>query len=78
MRNLFGDKMLRTVLRDSAEIDNASARLMTIYELPSPVTSRETYIRGLTYLNGVNDEIETQIRLGWPSHAERLRAEGKL
>jgi chromosome partitioning protein len=51
---------------------------MTIYELPSPVTSRETYTRGLTYLNGVNDEIETQIRMGWPSHAERLRAEGKL
>ena len=40
MRSLFGDRLLRTVLRDSAEIDNASARLMTIYELPSPVTSR--------------------------------------
>jgi chromosome partitioning protein len=78
MRNLFGDKMLRTVLRDSAEIDNASARLMTIYELPNPVTSRETYMRGLNYLNGVNEEIETQIRMGWPSHAQRLRAEGKL
>jgi chromosome partitioning protein len=78
MRNLFGDKMLRTVLRDSAEIDNASARLMTIYELPNPVTSRETYIRGLTCLNGVNDEIETQIRMGWPSHAQRLRAEGRI
>lgn len=78
MRNLFGDKMLRTVLRDSAEIDNASARLMTIYELASPVTSRETYQRGLTQLNSVNDEIETQIRMTWPSHAARLRAEGKI
>jgi chromosome partitioning protein len=78
MRNLFGDKMLRTVLRDSAEIDNASARLMTIYELPHPVTSRETYNRGLAYLNGVNAEIETQIRMTWPSHAQRLRAEGKI
>ncbi|GAB0120039.1 AAA family ATPase [Acidisoma sp. 7E03] len=78
MRNLFGDKMLRTVLRDSAEIDNASARLMTIYELAAPVTSRETYNRGLAYLNGVNAEIETQIRSTWPSHAERLRAEGKI
>ena len=78
MRSLFGDRMLRTVLRDSAEIDNASARLMTIYELPNPVTSRETYNRGLAYLNGVNQEIETQIRMAWPSHAERLRAEGKI
>jgi chromosome partitioning protein len=78
MRNLFGDRMLRTVLKDSAEIDNASARLMTVYELQQPVTSRETYQRCLTYLNGVNAEVETQIRLTWPSHAEWLRAEGVI
>jgi len=78
MRNLFGDTLLRTVLKDSAEIDNASARLMTVYELENPVTSRETYQRCMTYLNGVNAEIETQIRLTWPSQAPRLRAEGVL
>ena len=43
MRNLFGEQLLRTALRDSAEIDNASARLMTVYELDAPVTSRETH-----------------------------------
>jgi chromosome partitioning protein len=78
MRSLFGDLLLRTVLKDSAEIDNASARLMTVYELEHPVTSRETYQRCMTYLNAVNAEIETQIRLTWPSHAARLRAEGVL
>ena len=78
MRNLFGDLLLRTVLKDSAEIDNASARLMTVYELDNPVTSRETYQRCMTYLNGVNAEIETQVRLTWPSHVGRLRAEGVL
>lgn len=78
MRNLFGDLLLRTVLKDSAEIDNASARLMTVYELEGPVTSRETYQRCMTYLNGVNAEIETQVRLTWPSQAGRLRAEGVL
>jgi chromosome partitioning protein len=78
LRNLFGDLMLRTVLKDSAEIDNASARMMTVYDLDQPVTSRETYQRCLTYLNGVNGEIETLIRLTWPSHAERLRGEGLL
>jgi chromosome partitioning protein len=78
LRGLFGDLMLRTVLRDSAEIDNASARLMSVYELEQPVTSRETYMRCMTYLNAVNAEIETLIRLGWPSHAERLREEGVL
>jgi chromosome partitioning protein len=78
MRNLFDGAMLRTVLKDSAEIDNASARLMSVYELESPVTSRETYQRCLTYLNGVNGEVETQIRLTWPSHVEQLRTEGVL
>lgn len=78
MRNLFGDTLLRTVMRDSAEIDNASARLMTIYELGQPVTSRETYQRGMSFLNGVNAEIERQIRMTWPSHQGRLRAEGAI
>lgn len=78
MRSLFGDLMLRTSIKDSAEIDNASARLMTVYELEGPVTSRETYNRCLTYLNGVNDEIETLIRLTWKSQEEKLRGEGVL
>ena len=78
MRNLFGDAMLRAVMRDSAEIDNASARMMSVYELDQPVTSRETYQRCINYLNAVNAEIETQIRLTWPSHAKRLRAAGVL
>lgn len=78
MRALFGDMLLRTVLKDSAEIDNASARLMTVYELEQPVTSRETHQRCMTYLNAANAEIETQIRMTWPSHADRLRAEGVL
>jgi chromosome partitioning protein len=78
MRNLFGESMLRSVMRDSAEIDNASARMMSVYELEQPVTSRETYQRCLNYLNAVNSEIETQIRLTWPSHTKRLRAEGVL
>ena len=78
MRTVFGDSMLRTVLKDSAEIDNASARMMTVYDLDGPVTSRETYQRCLTYLNGVNAEVETLIRLTWPSQAARLRSEGVL
>jgi len=78
MRALFGESLLRTVLKDSAEIDNASARLMTVYDLEGPVTSRETYQRCLTYLNAVNAEIETLIRLTWPSHSDRLRTEGVI
>lgn len=78
MRNLFGDLLLRTTIKDSAEIDNASARLMSVYELEHPVTSRETYNRCMTYLNGVNAEVETLIRLTWASQTEKLRTEGVL
>src|SRR3546814_2624500 len=39
MRTLFGHAIVRTPLKDSAEIDNATARLMTVYELNGPITS---------------------------------------
>lgn len=78
MRSLFGDLLLRGAIKDSAEIDNASARLMSVYELEGPVTSRETYSRCMKYLNGVNKEVENLIRMTWPSHTERLRSEGIL
>ena len=78
MRSVFGESMLRAVIKDSAEIDNASGRLMTVYELDQPVTSRETYQRCMTYLNAANAEIETQIRLTWPSQVEKLRSEGVI
>jgi chromosome partitioning protein len=76
MRTLFGQAMVRTPLKDSAEIDNATARLMTVYELDGPVTSSAVRNRCLTYLDGVNAELELDIRAMWPSHLSRLRKEG--
>lgn len=75
MRTLFGHAMIRTPLKDSAEIDNATARLMTVYELDGPVTSSAVRNRCLAYLDGVNAEIEIDIRSMWPSHLARLRKE---
>lgn len=76
MRQVFGHAMIRTPLKDSAEIDNVTARLMTVYELNTPMTSKAVRDRCLTYLNGVNEEILVDIRSTWPSHAARLRKEG--
>lgn len=76
MRQVFGLSMIRTPLKDSAEIDNVTARLMTVYEQDSPMTSKAVRDRCLTYLNGVNEEILLDIRSTWASHAERLRKEG--
>jgi chromosome partitioning protein len=76
MRQLFGTSMIRSPLKDSAEIDNATARLMTVYELDGPVTSKSVRDRCLAYLDGVNSEIEFDIRSTWPSHLKQLRKEG--
>ncbi|MCW8309087.1 AAA family ATPase [Acidiphilium sp. PA] len=62
---LFGRYMLNSVLRNSAEIDNASSRMKTVYELERPVTSHEVHSRCLTSLNAVNYEIEQEILKTW-------------
>lgn len=76
MAQVYGSNRLNTVLKDSAEIDNASARLMSVYELEKPLTSRDTHNRCKAYLDGVGHEFETLIRQTWPSHREGLRREG--
>jgi chromosome partitioning protein len=76
MKQVFGTSMIRTPMKDSAEIDNVTARLMTVYEMNGPMTSKPVRDRCLTYLNGVNEEILVDIRSTWPSHAERMRKEG--
>ncbi len=76
MRNVFGANMLGTVMKDSAEIDNAGARLMTAYELTKPITSKKTHERCMVYLNSLNKEIEILVRKTWLSHRDALRQEG--
>ena len=68
--------MIRTPMKDSAEIDNVTASLMSVDEVNSPMTSKAVRDRCLTYLNGVNEEILLDVRQTWPSHVERLRKEG--
>ena len=78
MKQVYGPRMLGTVMKDSAEIDNACGRLMTVYELEGPITSPEVHKRAKVYLDAVNREIETLIRKTWPSHQEGLRREGLI
>jgi chromosome partitioning protein len=78
MRTVFGPEMLHTVMKDSAEIDNAGARLMTVYELEKPITSKKTHERCRVYLDSLNKELRTLIRRTWPSQREALRQEGAV
>jgi chromosome partitioning protein len=78
MDAVFPQDMLQAVLKDSAEIDNATANLRTVYELTGAATRSETHKRCRAYLDAVGREVELLVRKTWPSHHESLREEGLL
>ena len=79
MKTMFGSEdLLDGIMKDSAEFDSAVKQLLTVYDLDKPMTSHRVYNRCMTYLNRVNEDIETRIRRIWPSQHEKLRGEGKL
>ena len=73
IKEVYGPCVLDTVVKDSAEVDNACSRLKTIYELDKPITSRKVHNRAKTYFDAFNKEVEILIRKTWPSHHAALR-----
>ena len=78
MDAVFAGDMLQSVLKDSAEIDNATANLQTVYEMSGVQTRTETHKRCRAYLDAIGREVEILMRKTWPSHHEALRKEGIL
>lgn len=78
MDAVFPQDMLLATLKDSAEIDNATANLSTVYELTGAATRTETHKRCRAYLDAVGREVELLVRKTWPSHHQALRKEGML
>ena len=78
MEAVFPHDIMTSVLKDSAEIDNATANLMSVYEMTGAATRTETHKRCRVYLDAVGREVETMIRKTWPSHHAALRKEGIL
>jgi len=78
MDAVFPSDMMQSVLKDSAEIDNAAANLRTVYEVTGAGTRTETHKRCRAYLDAVGREAEILIRKTWPSHHSDLRKEGIL
>jgi chromosome partitioning protein len=78
MDAVFPSDMLGATLKDSAEIDNATANLGTVYEMTGPQTRTETHKRCRAYLDAIGREVELAIRKTWPSHHAGLRKEGLL
>ena len=78
MEAVFPQDLLHATLKDSAEIDNATANLWTVYEVTGPAARTETHKRCRVYLDAVGREVETLIRKTWPSHHAALRKEAIL
>lgn len=64
---VFGKTVLETEIKTSAEIDHATSRLQSVYDLAGPTTSHEVRRRCLRQLNDANREIEKHIRSLWPN-----------
>ena len=78
MEETWGRRMMRTQLKDSAEIDNAGMLLKSVYEIGQPTASRQTWTRCMSYLDAYGKELELLIRKTWPSHYESLEQAGLL
>lgn len=66
-RRAFGNTILETELKVTAEIGNATSQFQSVYDLSGPTTNGEVRRRCLKQLNDVNREIEKQIRKLWPN-----------
>lgn len=72
MRQVFGGSMIGAVIKTSAEIDNATSRMKTVFELDKPVTSHDTHNRCVSFLNAVCLDIEQEVLKTWPSRAGKV------
>lgn len=63
MQAVFPHDLMQAVLKDSAEIDNATAALRTVYEITGPATRSATHKRCRAHLDAVGHEVETLIRM---------------
>jgi chromosome partitioning protein len=61
----FGDMLLQNPMAITTALDAAGLRKRTYYEIDDQVGTRQSYLRGLAYLNAVNAEIESNILRAW-------------
>ncbi len=78
MDAVFSGDMLGSVLKDSAEIDNATANLQTVYEITGSNARTETHKRCRAYLDAIGRDVDILMRKTWPSQRDALAREGLI
>ena len=61
----FGDMLLQNPMAATTALDGAGLRKRTYYEIDDQVGTRQSYMRGLAFLNAVNAEIEGVLLKAW-------------
>jgi chromosome partitioning protein len=64
----FGDMLLQNPMVVTTALDGAGLRKRTYYEIDDQVGTRQSYQRGLSFLNAVNAEIESVVLKTWHRH----------
>lgn len=65
IRRFLGEHLMRVYAQHSSEIQRAGAFLKSIYEVPSPIGSRDAWTRACKSMDEVNREIVEQITSLW-------------
>ena len=73
MSKAFESDLLQTPMLASAEIDNASVEMRTVYEIQS---ATETHKRCRANIERITDQVEFLMQSAWPSYESKLRAAG--
>ncbi|MBV8522817.1 MAG: plasmid partitioning protein RepA [Acetobacteraceae bacterium] len=75
----FGDMLLQNPMAVTTALDGAGLRKRTYYEIDDQVGARQSYMRGLAYLNAVNAEIEGLMLKTWErQESDRLLANASV
>jgi len=61
----FGDMLLQNPMAVTTALDAAGLRKRTYYEIEDQVGTRQSYLRGMAFLNAVNAEIESVMLRVW-------------
>jgi chromosome partitioning protein len=69
----FGEMLLQNAMAVTTALDAAGLRKRTYYEIEDQVGTRQSYMRGLAFLNAVNGEIESVVLKAW-GRQETIRA----
>jgi len=73
IRKLWGKYAMDNMMASTTVINAAGINMETVYEMQRYEGNNKTFKRALELLDGVNAEIEQQIRMSWPSQRKQAQ-----